>query len=73
MKTIIDTTTKVSIYLLPDDDTRSFSDLQIGVNATLINGVSAPPGNYYGYKYKYIAGSWELDNTFTDPEHAAEN
>ena len=73
MKTIIDSTTKVSMYLLPDDDTRSFSDLQINVAAIVINGVSVPPGNYWGYKYKYIDGAWVVDDTFIDPEYAAEN
>jgi|TARA_R110002167_G_scaffold360560_1_gene578268 hypothetical protein len=73
MKTIIDTATKVSIHLLPDDDTRSFSDLQVTVDAVVINGVSIPPGNYYGYKYKYIDGGWVADETYIDPDYSADN
>ena len=73
MKTIIDTATKVSIHLLEDEDTRSFSDLQVTVDAIVINGVSMPPGNYYGYKYKYIEGNWVADDTFIDPDYAADN
>ena len=72
MKTIIDTTTKVSIHLLPDDDTRSLSDLQVDVHATIIENVSVPD-EYYGYKYKYTGGAWELDEAFLAAQYASEN
>jgi len=82
MKTIIDSTTNCSKYLFVDDkpvameedcirignpDNLDFiiGDMNSG-NATLIEGVTEPE-DWYGCKYNYVNGAWELCLDWVDP------
>ena len=82
MKTIIETATNNSKFLFDDNKQINITDTQIEVgdpanldfivgcmdanNATLIEGVTEPD-DYYGCKYNYVDGAWELCPDWIDP------
>jgi hypothetical protein len=82
MKTIIENGTNCSKYLFADDKQANMTadhievgdpanldfiigDLNSG-NATLIEGVTEPD-DWYGCKYNYVNGAWELCPDWVDP------
>jgi hypothetical protein len=82
MKTIIETETNCSKYLLADDAPVNIKadcielgapdnleliilDLNAG-NATLVEGVTEPD-DWFGCKYNYVNGVWELCPDWVDP------
>ena len=83
MKTIVDTTTNTSKYLVADDYVVNITDKQIemgdlsnidfiiddlnGSNCGLITGVTTPD-DWYGCKYNCAAdGTWSLVEGWVDP------
>jgi len=82
MKTIIENGTNCSKYLFSDDKQLNFTADHIEVgdpanldfiigdmnsgNATLVEGVTEPE-DWYGCKYNYVNGVWELCPDWTDP------
>ena len=82
MKTIIENETNCSKYLFADDKQINITDIHIEVgdpanleliigdmnssNATLIEGVTEPD-DYFGCKYNYVNGVWELCPDWVDP------
>ena len=82
MKTIIQNSTNCSKYLFADDkqvtikedriDIRDPNNLDVIIadmnssNATLIEGVTEPD-DWYGCKYNYVNGAWELCPDWVDP------
>lgn len=79
MKTILDAQ-NCSKYLLEDDKNVTVKDdcIEVGSpvefiigdlnssNATLIEGVTEPD-DWYGCKYNYVNGAWELCSDWIDP------
>lgn len=84
MKTIIETETTCSKYLLDDDKQVNIKDNCIEVgdpanldfiigdmnsgNATLIESVTAPD-DWCGCKYNYVNGVWEICSDWVDEQH----
>ena len=82
MKTIIENSTNISKYLFEDDKAIDIQADKINVgdpanldfiigdmnsgNATLIEGVTEPE-DWYGCKYNYVNGTWELCPDWVDP------
>jgi hypothetical protein len=82
MKTIIENETNCSKYLFADDKQVNMKSDRIDVgdpanldfiigdmnssNATLIEGVTEPD-DWYGCKYNYVNGVWELCPDWVDP------
>ena len=80
MKTIIENGTNCSKYLFADDEQVKIKDDYIEVgspvefiiadlnasNSTLIEGVTEPD-DWYGCKYNYVNGVWELCPDWVDP------
>lgn len=82
MKTIVENATNLSKYLLQDDvtivvnadnivvgDPAQFiiGDLNSG-NASVIEGVSDAPADWFGNKYMYDGASWTLNPNWIDPQ-----
>jgi len=82
MKTIIQNSTNCSKYLFADDKQVNMKETHIEIgdpsaldviiadmnsgNATLIENV-IEPDDWYGCKYNYINGAWELCHDWVDP------
>ena len=82
MKTIVETSTKLSKYLLADDVTItatsdnitvgdpaqfSISDLNSG-NTTITENVTNAPDDWTGNKYKLDGTTWSANPDWVDPE-----
>ena len=82
MKTIVDTATKLSKYLLADDVTVTatadnitvgdpaqfiIGDLNSG-NATITENVTNAPSDWTGNKYKLDGTTWSANPDWVDPE-----
>ena len=82
MKTIVETSTKLSKYLLADDVTiTSNSDnLVVGDPAqfivadlnsstvTITDNVTNAPSDWVGNKYKFDSGTWSANPDWVEPE-----
>lgn len=82
MKTIVETATKLSKYLLEDDVYVSMNsdDITVGApaqfiigdmttdTATLYTDVSDSPEDWLGNKYKYDGTTWTQNPDWVDPE-----
>lgn len=82
MKTIVETSTSISKYLLADDVTITatednitvgdpaqfiISDLNSGT-VTIIENVTNAPADWTGNKYTFDGTTWELNPDWIDPE-----
>ena len=82
MKTIVETSTKLSKYLLADDvaitsnsdnlvvgDPAQFivADLNSGT-VTITDNVTNAPSDWVGNKYKFDSGTWSANPDWVDPE-----
>jgi hypothetical protein len=82
MKTIVETSTKLSKYLLADDVTVvsnsdmihvgdpvqfSIGDMNSG-NATITENVTNAPSDWTGNKYKLDGTTWSANPDWVDPE-----
>ena len=82
MKTIVETSTSISKYLLADDVTITatadnitvgdpaqfiIGDLNSG-NATITENVTNAPADWAGNKYTFDGTTWELNPDWIDPE-----
>ena len=87
MKTIVETSTKLSKYLLADDVTITatsnditvgdpaqfiISDLNSG-NTTITENVTNAPSDWIGNKYKFDSGTWSANPDWVDPEEEDED
>ncbi len=82
MKTIVETSTKLSKYLLADDvaitsnsdnlvvgDPAQFivADLNSGT-VTITDNVTNAPSDWVGNKYKFDSGTWSANPDWVEPE-----
>ena len=82
MKTIVETSTKLSKYLLADDVTITatsdsitvgdpaqfiIADLNSG-NATITENVTNAPSDWVGNKYKLDGTTWSANSDWVDPD-----
>lgn len=82
MKTIVETSTKLSKYLLADDvtitsnsdnlvvgDPAQFivADLNAG-SVTITENVTNAPSDWIGNKYKFDSGTWSANPDWVEPE-----
>ena len=82
MKTIVETSTKLSKYLLADDvaitstsdnitvgDPAQFiiGDLNSGT-VTITENVTNAPSNWSGNRYKFDSGTWTENSDWVDPD-----
>lgn len=82
MKTIVETSTSLSKYLLEDDVTITATATEITVgdpaqfiigdlntgNATIIENVTDAPADWTGNKYTYDGTTWTQNPDWVDPE-----
>jgi len=82
MKTIVETSTSLSKYLLEDDVTITATATEITVgdpaqfiigdlntgNATIIENVTDAPADWAGNKYTYDGTTWTQNPDWVDPE-----
>ena len=82
MKTIVETSTSLSKYLLEDDVTITATATEITVgdpaqfiigdlktgNATIIENVTDAPAEWAGNKYTYDGTTWTQNPDWVDPE-----
>ena len=81
MKTIVETSTKLSKYLLADDVviTATANDITVGdpaqfiiadlnsSNATITENVTNAPSDWVGNKYKLDGSTWSANPNWVDP------
>ncbi len=82
MKTIVETSTKLSKYLLADDVTITatsdsitvgdpaqfiIADLNSG-NTTIVENVTNAPSDWVGNKYKLDGTTWSANSDWVDPD-----
>ena len=81
MKTIVETSTKLSKYLLADDVTitATANDITVGdpaqfiiadlnsVNTTITENVTNAPSDWTGNKYKFDGTTWSANPDWVDP------
>ena len=81
MKTIVETSTKLSKYLLADDVTitATANDITVGDpakfiiadlnsgNTTIIENVTNAPSDWTGNKYKFDGTTWSANPDWVDP------
>ena len=86
MKTIVETSTKLSKYLLADDVviTATANDITVGDpaqfiiadlnsgNATIIENVTNAPEDWMGNKYKLDGTTWSANPDWVDPTEEEE-
>jgi hypothetical protein len=82
MKTIVETSTKLSKYLLADDVaiTSNSDNLVVGDPAqfivadlnsstvTITDNVTNAPSDWVGNKYKFDSGTWSANPDWVEPE-----
>lgn len=82
MKTIVETSTSLSKYLLDDDVTITATATEITVgdpaqfiigdlntgNSTIIENVTDAPADWTGNKYTYDGTTWTQNPDWVDPE-----
>lgn len=82
MKTIVETSTKLSKYLLADDVTITSTSENITVGdppqfiiadlnsstVTVTENVTNAPSNWIGNKYKFDSGTWSANPDWVEPE-----
>ena len=86
MKTIVETSTKLSKYLLADDVviTATANDITVGDpaqfiiadlnsgNATIVENVTNAPEDWMGNKYKLDGTTWSANPDWVDPTEEEE-
>tara|TARA_R110000824_G_scaffold188006_6_gene369358 strand:- start:591 stop:848 length:258 start_codon:yes stop_codon:yes gene_type:complete len=82
MKTIVETSTKLSKYLLADNValTETTENITVGdpaqfiigdlnsTNTTITLNVANAPGDWTGNKYKFDSGTWSANPDWVDPD-----
>ena len=82
MKTIVETATNLSKYLLEDDVTVTFTSTEITVgdpaqfvvcdlnsdNATIVENVTNTPSDWIGNKYTFDGTTWTQNPNWVEPE-----
>jgi hypothetical protein len=82
VKTIVETATNLSKYLLEDDVTVTFTSTEITVgdpaqfvvcdlnsdNATIVENVTNTPSDWIGNKYTFDGTTWTQNPNWVEPE-----